>query len=632
MDRKELDRLSKYVPFSFLPQWELESLLDKISLESYNKGTMLFVQGTTPIDRIYIFKTGSGDRYFDQGKKKILRGKLGEGEIIGGISILLNNSIIIRTLVLTEDSEFYLLSSDDFLELCNMYDYFKEYFTNIFGKQMLDRSYAGIVSTHAKEEDPSLLFFSQPIAGICCSSLVTCNHDTSIKTAALQMTRHGISSIFIKNSQGAINGIVTDSDLRKKVVAAGHDTQLPVSEIMSSPLNSIPLESQVFEAFMKIMQDNLKHLPLRDAEGNITGVVTDKDIIAAQGDSPYLMIREIQKAKTIAAIIAIHERLPGILLTLMQSGAKAGNLSKLVTAVSDAILNRIIDFAVNKLGKPPCRFVFMIMGSEGRGEQTLKTDQDNAIIYETIFDRTEHEMIRRYFLNFGNLVCTWLDKAGYNFCEGDNMAKNPMWCQPIDIWKEYFHDWIRKADPEDLLHSSIFFDFKGAWGNLELVDELRDFLFKSLGGWSGFFRSLTENALHFKPPIGFFRNIVVESQGEHKNSFDIKRAMLPVVDFARIYALKNYIKETNTQKRLLKIYAAKNLTDKEYHDIDQAYNYLLQLRFIRQVTAILEEKREPDNFCNPNNLSRLDQKMLKEIFKRIEKLQLKLSLDFIGII
>ena len=165
---------------------------------------------------------------------------------------------------------------------------------------------------------------------------------------------------------------------------------------------------------------------------------------------------------------------------------------------------------------------------------------------------------------------------------------------------------------------------------MDLISELRKYLFDSLVGWAGFFRHLTENALHFKPPIGFFRNFLLEPKGEHKDSFDIKSAMMPIVDFARIYALKHKIQETNTQERLYQLYLKKVLSLQDYNEIEQAYCFLMQLRFIRQITSVIDENKKPDNYVNPKKLSSIEQTMLKEIFKRTEKVQTKLSFEFTG--
>ncbi|MBU2623320.1 MAG: cyclic nucleotide-binding protein, partial [Proteobacteria bacterium] len=169
-----------------------------------------------------------------------------------------------------------------------------------------------------------------------------------------------------------------------------------------------------------------------------------------------------------------------------------------------------------------------------------------------------------------------------------------------------------------------------AYGDSNLTVQLRKYLLKSLGGWEGFFRNLSENALYFKPPIGFFRNFVVESKGEHRDALDIKSAMTPVVDFARIYALKNGIEETNTQERLYQLYLKKILNWQDYNEIDQAYSFMMQLRFVRQITSIIDEKSKPDNYINPKKLSRMEQTLLKEIFKKIEKIQTKLGFEFTG--
>ena len=342
-----------------------------------------------------------------------------------------------------------------------------------------------------------------------------------------------------------------------------------------------------------------------------------------------MLCREIITASSIDEIIDKHKRLPKLIQALINNGAKAKNVTRFITTVSDTILNKIIGFAINDLGTPPAPFVFMIMGSEGRKEQTLKTDQDNAIIYDD-FPEDKEDGVREYFLKFGEKVCTWLDMAGYEFCKGDVMAKNPKWCQPLSVWKKYFNSWIYTAEAEDLLKSSIFFDFRCAYGDSNLTGQLREYLLKSLGGWAGFFRHLSENALCFKPPIGFFRNFVVESKGKHRDSLDIKSAMTPIVDFARIYALKNGIEETNTQERLYQLYLKNILTWQDYNEINQSYSFMMQLRFVRQVASVIDEKSKPDNYINPKKLSRMEQTMLKEIFKKIERIQVKLSFDFIG--
>lgn len=623
-----LNFIKDLVPFSFLPREALEEVADSLSILRIPKNDIVFLQGQSKVDHLYIIQKGVAERYYEEDNNKNLRGLLGEGDMFGGISMLLNDMIAVRTLKTTEETFFYRLAQDRFFDLCQKHKIFSEYFTDTFGKRMLDRSYAAIITRDRGTKEAGPRFFNQPISNIVSNRLVSCDQDISIQDAAKIMSVEKCSSIFIKDRSETIIGVVTDNDLRNKVIAKGISTAKPISEIMSSPLNTISAQALVFEALISMMQMNIKHLAVTDARGKVFGVVTNHDLLKSQGQSPVFVIREIVMATGLNALIEKHKQMPILIHNLITNGAKAKNVNRFITTVSDMILKKIIGYALNELGEPPVKFAFMIMGSEGRKEQTLKTDQDNAIVYEDV-PAEQKEEVNGYFLKFGEKVSDWLDQVGYDYCDGGIMAKNPKWCQSLSVWKQYFSKWIHAAKPENLLRSSIFFDFRGAYGHMELIHQLREFLFKSLVGWSGFFRHLTENALYFKPPIGFFRNFVVESKGEHRDSFDIKHAMMPVVDFARIHALNNRIEETNTLERLHQLFLRDVLSKTEYKEIDQAYSFLMQMRFMRQITAI-EDGKKPDNYINPKKLSRIEQKMLKEIFKKIENMQTKLSFEFTG--
>ncbi len=617
-------------PFSFLPEEEISRIVPKLTMVHHPKDTVLFVQERSRVGYLYIVQKGSAERYYEENHKKTMIEMLSEGDIYGGISMLVNDGISVRTFRVNEISSFYLLPKQLFLDICSRYKAFTEYFTDTFGKRMLEKSYASIIAKTMQPEEEGLQFFNQTVANISAKKPVFGNTKMSIQEAAGIMSREQISSIFINTQDGNCVGVVTEKDLTKKVIATGYDISRPVSDIMSSPVYTISDHALIFEALMAMMQEDIRHIAVTDANEKVTGILTNRDLLTAQGKSPVFLVREISAANNIEEIIDRHNKLPRQIQSLITSGAKAENLTRFITTVSCSILAKLIGYTLDTLGQPPAKFVFMILGSEGRREQTLKTDQDNAIIFEDV-PKEDESRVRDYFLKFGEKVCTMLDKAGYDFCTGDVMAKNPKWCQPLSKWKKYFSSWIHAAEAEDLLQASIFFDFRIGYGDDTLIDSLRRHLFGSLEGWSGFFRHLTENALYFKPPLGFFRNFVVESKGEHRDAFDIKSAMTPIVDFARIYALKNKIEETNTLERLRQLYIKRVFNRQEYEELERAYSFLLQLRFVRQLTAIIDEKAKPDNYINPKTLTRIEQKMLKEIFIRIEKFQAKLNFEFIGI-
>ena len=621
--------LHELAPFSFLPQEDLEKMAAAISIINYPKDTILFAQGRSKIDYLYIIQKGAAERYFEENDEKTLRGMLGEGDMYGGISMLVNDGLAIRTLRVSEDSYFYILPKEMFLEACQKHGAFSDFFTDTFGKRMLDRSYAEIIAHNRRPSEQTTEFFNRPVESIFNKDLVFCDQNMPIQAAAAVMSEHNTSSIFVREPKGKFVGVVTDNDLRKKVTATGYDILKPVSDIMSSPLSMIPKKALLFEALMEMMQKNIKHLAVTENTDKVIGVITNRDLLRAQGQSPLFIIREIIQAKFINQIVQVRKQVPRLIETLINTGSKARNVTGLLTTVSDTILKKIIGFALEEFGPPPVNFVFMILGSEGRMEQTLKTDQDNAIIFEDV-PSDSLKKVTQYFLKFSERVCNWLDEAGYALCKGGIMAKNANWCQPLSVWKSYFRRWIHTAEPEALLQASIFFDFRAGYGEEGLITDLRQYLFKELAGWPGFFRHMAENAMYFTPPIGFFRNFVVESEGEHRDAFDIKAAMQPIVDYARIYALNNQIEQTNTHERLNQLLAIEKISPEEHNELETAYSYMMQQRLVRQVKAMVEENVAPNNYINPKKLSRIEQTMLKEIFKRVEKFQGKLSFDFTG--
>ncbi|MGD8703765.1 MAG: DUF294 nucleotidyltransferase-like domain-containing protein, partial [Desulfosarcina sp.] len=541
--------LSGVGPFTFLPEEEIERVAQSLSLVSYLKGTVLFVQGKTRVGYLYILQKGAVERYYEEKGEKKIRELMSEGDIYGGISMLLHDGLSVRTMEVVENATFWVMPSKLFFEICKKYSAFSDFFSDTFGKRMLSRSYAAIIAKTLHPKEDGLQFFNQPLSQIFSRDPVFCDADDSIRDTANTMLQRKSSYAFIRSKAPKKVGIVTDKDFARKVIAKGYPIDKPVASIMSSPLRTVSEKALVFEAMMTMMEEDFQHIGVVDGNNHVIGMLSNKDLITFQGQSPLFVLREIQTATHLEAIVEKHNQLPVLVRSLIHSGATAQNVTRFITTVSDTILNKLMAITVDDLGPPPVPFVFMILGSEGRQEQTLKTDQDNAIVYQDP-QAGASETVRSYFQAFGNQACRLLNQVGYDYCTGDVMAKNPRWCQSLGQWKTYFSDWIYAAEAEDLLQASIFFDFRHGFGEASLIGELRRHLFNSLEGWSGFFRHMTENALHFKPPLGFFRNFVVESKGKHRNAFDIKSAMTPIVDFARVYALRSSIEETNTLDRL----------------------------------------------------------------------------------
>jgi CBS domain-containing protein len=412
-------------PFSFLPEKAKEDLLSHFSSETIKKDTILQVQEISPIEKFLVLSRGSAQYYFEHNNEKTLQGRLNEGDNFGGISILLNDAVAIRTLQVLEDSDFLSLDANIFLKTCAEFEEFKAFFTNAFGALMLNKSFAGIIARQIKDKEFNLPFFNQPISAIFRPNIVSCAHDATLNEAAQKMAKNGSGSIFIKNEEGKVEAIITDADLINSAMAKGLDGEQPASAIVSSPVVSVPADSQVFEAFITMIGEDTKHLAVSSKANDIIGTISDKDLIAAQANSTYLLIKTIKSAKNVNQLENMHSRMALMLLDPIRNGANPEYITRLITTFSDAILDKVIEFSIAKLGNPPCKFAFMIMGSEGREEQTLISDQDNGIIYEDLKNDKDKASASAYFGKLAELVCNHLNTAGYKFCDWRLHGKKP---------------------------------------------------------------------------------------------------------------------------------------------------------------------------------------------------------------
>ncbi len=472
------------------------------------------------------------------------------------------------------------------------------------------------------ELQTSLMFLNQPVRS-SLSGFISCDLNTPIRTAAGMMSEAGRSAILVTSESGAMIGIVTDLVLRERVVGGAVAVDAPVYQVMSAPLVYIDDSALIFEAVLLLQERDIKHLVVRDAGGAVASVISNEELLDVHRYSSSYVLEQIRGATTVAAIGASLKRLPRIIKALIDSGAHAENITRVVTTISDMVLTRLLDLAIVELGEPPAPFAFVSVGSEGRGEQTLVTDQDNAIIFADVAgDRAPgaHE----YFQRLGTMVCTWLDQVGYRFCAGNVMAMNPAWCQPLAVWKKYFSEWVGESGPEELMEVSIFFDFRCLSGAASLTEQLREHVFSKASKQKAFLYQMAQNTLLFKVPIDFFGKLAVESGGEHPDTFNIKHVMAQVIVFSRIYAIFHGLEGTSTLHRL-DCLLEKGVLGKERHaELREAYNYLMQLRLRHQLKRI-DEGDEPDNHVHIDEISPMEKELLEKLFGQINQLRKQLS-------
>jgi PAS domain S-box-containing protein len=470
-----------------------------------------------------------------------------------------------------------------------------------------------------------------PTRPVSASRLTTvaCGMDTPIKTAAAAMTRARSSAVIVQAPTGGDIGIVTDEDLRTRVVAAGEDTARPISGIMSAPLVRISGDALLFEAARDMRDRGIQHLVVTDQFGSSLGVLTAKEILQAQQHSVSMLQAEIRAAATVDELREIRAKLPFLVKSLLDGGTRVEHVTRVMTAVSDDVLVRLVEMALQESGPPPVRFAFVVLGSEARGEQTLKTDQDNAIIFDdAAADGAGVGSAQACFLRLGERVCADLDAVGYTRCKGEVMASNPKWCKPLSAWRDHVTRCVTAAEDQDLHDMNVLFDFRCAYGELSFAAALREHLHGLLAaGQPAFFFHLAQTTLQFKPPLGFFGNIQLESGGEHPSSVNIKNAITPVVNFARIYALSHQLEETNTFERLRRLLDRGVLLQSSHDELAQAFTRLMQIRLAHQAEQACAGA-QPDNYIHPGELTHLERSLLKKVFSDIGVFQSRLRTDF----
>lgn len=453
--------------------------------------------------------------------------------------------------------------------------------------------------------------------------------NASIQEAGAFMKKKKQKALIITKDNNTPIGIVTDQDFKTRVIAENLDMSEAVSKIMSSPVVISSDSTLLHDALLTMEHHHISHLPVKNHHGTLTGMVHKHELLTIQHNTNSYLQKEIERAEITEDIQAVYDRLPGIIGLLLSSGATSKNITNLTTSVSDAITKRLIELSIEKIGSPPpAPFAFIALGSEGRQEQTLKTDQDNAIIFEDNGNQNTKE-IQQYFLTLAGHVNNWLDQIGYEYCKGGFMAKNEKWCQPLSEWKHYFKKWIENSDPESILEISIMFDLRLVYGSEILVNKLHEHINNTTDSKAVFFQHMMQSVQRFKPPVNLLGNIVPDSRHNQSDVFDIKKAIVPISGFARIYAIQNKIPETNTIARLQALKEQGIIKNELINEILQVYDFLMLIRFKSQSQKILQNNTV-DNYIEIQSLTNIELSSLKKSFSDISDLFTQLNFDFKG--
>jgi len=620
--------LKNILPFNELEDAVLLDLARHCLVEFYPKGTRLLFAHKSEVPYLYLIQQGAMQCFItDDAGEVTLKDYRGEGAIVGARAII-RGTLANLDVETVEDTFCFLMPREVFLDLLEKQPGFAQFYLKSFSEKIVNTAYSELRHHRMNRRSGDNLFLFTQTAGDIIKALRKVPASLPIKDAAAFMTSERVGSLLIHDPQNEelFHGIITDRDLRSKVVAASLDYNRPVSDIMSTPLLTTSARAICFDVILKMMTTGIHHLGV-EKDGRIVGVVTSHDIMLLQGHSPFYLFKEIVSQSRISDLYVLAAKIPNIIRNLIKEGGKAGNITRMTAILNDQILSRMLTLLEKELGPPPVPYCWLLLGSEGRREQTFKTDQDNAIVYADP-DEARRPAAESYFAELARRAIDHLVKCGYPLCPGEVMATNPRWCQPLSKWKEYFSRWVGTPDAEEVLHADIFFDFRAGYGDRKLAEELRDHLTTLTKRQEIYLLHMARNSMNSRVPLSFFRNFIVERNGEHRNKLDIKhQGLTPFVDFARVMSLKHHIRETNTLARFAALASGRHISAELAGSSSEAYELQMQLRLIHQLQQ-LEDEQEPDNYIDPSQLTELEKLMLKDSFSVIERLHAMLRSIF----
>lgn len=460
-------------------------------------------------------------------------------------------------------------------------------------------------------------FLFVQIDSLCQDAPVTCSPETSVVEAARLMRQHDSSGIVVIDNETPL-GVVSVSDLRDLIVdGEGVVGDRKVRDIMSAGLISVRARDLVVEAIFRMAKHKIHRLTVLDDAGRLRGVITDADLLRLQTRTPLYLNQEIEAAASIEQLRRISARMVDMVSFASRAGTDIKSLVELISHINDAFTQRIIALLESQEGiRLPAGAAYLVLGSEGRGEQTLRTDQDSAIIHADGLGSVELAQIERFAVR----LVEALEQIGVPRCPGDTMASNPQWRHSLTSWKELIEQWITVPKPENLVNFGMFQDFRTIHGDTSLEEELRRHLLATVQHCTLFFPYMARHIVRFPPPVGIFGHIRVERRGEHRGEVDLKKAgIFAATEGASLLALEVGATGGSTWEKLELLRERGVLPDRDVTTIEQAYSHLVQMRLRRQLKALAAGK-PPSNYLNPLAIPDIERDQLRHALKGVATL------------
>ena len=473
------------------------------------------------------------------------------------------------------------------------------------------------------------------LAGVVRQAPIVRGPDAELGATLSAMESARIGSMPIVDADRKPIGIFTRQDVIARVVLPQRPLSAPMRDVMSAPPVTLPSAATAGDAAYVMAQHGIRHVVVVDSGGQVAGVVTERDLFSLQRLSVRDLASAIRRAPDVSALTQCAADVRALSHTLVAQGVAAGQLTRMISSLNDQIAVRILELTEPPQDLPDVALCWLGLGSEGRGEQTIATDQDNGLIFAANDEGVAAETIRERLLPFARAVNEALDRCGYPLCKGGVMAMNPRWCASLAEWKGSFAGWIDRGDPSALLKANIFFDFRALWGTHGLAEALRADIARRAEANPRFLKQMSDNALANRPPLNWRGELQAAEDNSGVEGIDLKMSgSVPFVDAARIIALASGVTSTNTVLRLQQAGAARGIPAAEIRAWCDAFEYVQMLRLREQHRRATRDPLGADD-ANPNLvplalLPDLDRRILKEAMRQIRKVQQRLEVDYPG--
>lgn len=623
------DFLKNYPPFNILKNKDLLEISKGVSIIYLEKGDVLFKKGDPFNEHFYMVRNGAVTLFHTNSNNTQEIINISDAGDIFGVRPLIAKEDYKLTATANEESIVYAIPIDTFQSVTQNNTSVYKFLITAFATNAYDPYTAEETGKIFIDYLPNT---SQDMVNFQTANYtknpITCELTSTLKDAAIKMSAHKIGCIIVIDDDKKPVGIITNSDIKNKIATGLFTIETSVTHIMSSPVITNKKDLTVADGQLQMIKHNIGHLCItKDGTINskLIGVLTHHDILVALGHNPSVILKEIKRAKRTKKLRTTRLKSNTLLKNYLEQNIPISHIIKIISQINDAITIRAIEIALKKMPTPPpVPFSWLALGSQGRKEQLLFTDQDNAIVFHDV-PKNKYQETQTYFLELGKMVTKSLNKIGFEYCEADMMASNSEWCKSITEWKLQFENWILHPDEKAILLSSIFFDYNRVYGDKSLVDDLSDSIYESLNKTSLFFKFLGKDALKNPSPLGFFKQFLVEENGEKKDLFNIKsRALMPLIDAARLLTLSHKIKDVNnTSERFEKLAEVESNNKELYESCSYAFKALSKFKTKQGLLHSNSGK-----FIELETLTKEEKLKLKRCFKPIHEIQETLKIRF----